>query len=346
MKLNRITWQGLSLGLAILVLAGLLRAVFFHAHLHEPLALENERFYLVQPGQSLSRVVDELAEQGTLEHPFDLRVYARLTGAADRIQAGEYLLAPGLTPLQLLDKLGRGDIHYRQVVIVEGWTAAQALAALHANPYIENTIAEGSPERLREALGLDVHPEGQFFPDTYNFTRGATDRDILLRAHALMQDVLAREWAARAVGLPYDDPYQALVMASLVEKETAAPAERAQIAGVFVRRLQRNMRLQTDPTVIYGLGSRFDGDLTRADLREDNPYNTYVIRGLPPTPIALPGREAIVASLQPAPGAELYFVARGDGTHHFSSTLEEHNAAVQRYQRGSGTAAAGEAGDG
>ena len=346
MKLNA---PRLSLWLAVLLaLAGLLRAVVFYVSLHEPLLLEDERFYLVRPGQSLSRVVGELAEQGVLERPFDLRVYARLSGGADRIQAGEYRLSPGLTPLQLLDKLGRGEVHYRQVVIVEGWTAAQALAALHANPYIENTIPDGAPETLRQALGLDGHPEGRFFPDTYNFTRGASDRDILLRAHALMQDVLAQEWAARDVGLPYADAYQALVMASLVEKETAVPDERAQIAGVFVRRLQRNMRLQTDPTVIYGLGARFDGNLTRADLREDNPYNTYVNRGLPPTPIALPGREAIAASLHPASGGELYFVARGDGTHHFSSTLEEHNAAVQRYQLGSGAAAAvqEEAGDG
>ncbi|MEX2367612.1 MAG: endolytic transglycosylase MltG, partial [Pseudohongiellaceae bacterium] len=190
----------------------------------------------------------------------------------------------------------------------------------------------GILQRDKQAMGIDRHPEGMIFPDTYNFTRGTSDLEILRRANRLLEQVLEQEWQARDVGLPYDGPYQALIMASIIEKETAVAAEREQIAGVFVRRLQRGMRLQTDPTVIYGLGALFDGDLTRADLRRQSPYNTYLNNGLPPTPIALAGREAIAASLHPEQGDTLYFVARGDGSHQFSATLEEHNAAVQRYQ--------------
>lgn len=196
------------------------------------------------------------------------------------------------------------------------------------------TLDADNPQELMALLETDFYPEGLIFPDTYNFSRGTTDREIVLRARALMEEVLDEEWPSRDVGLPYDSPFDALIMASIIEKETALASEREQIAGVFIRRLQRGMRLQTDPTVIYGLGADFNGDLTRANLRQASPYNTYLNAGLPPTPIALPGRESIAASLHPDQGDTLYFVARGDGSHYFSSTLEEHERAVEQYQRG------------
>ena len=192
------------------------------------------------------------------------------------------------------------------------------------------------PLALQTAFGVTEWPEGQFFPDTYNFTRGTTDLQVLQRAQLLMQEVLSSAWATRDAGLPYATPQEALTMASIIEKETAVAEEREQIAGVFIRRLQRNMRLQTDPTVIYGLGTNFDGNLTRAHLESDTPWNTYTRSGLPLTPIALPGRAAVEASLHPDQSENLYFVARGDGTHYFSATLEEHNRAVEQYQSGGG----------
>lgn len=327
----RIDRQRLTLWLYLLVLVGLLRGAFFVYNLQVPLAA-GEGALMVQPGQSLTQVADALAAQGVLRHPFDFLLYARLSGQADSIRAGEYGLTPGMTPRDLLRKLVNGEVLVHQIRILEGWTAAQALAALQANPYIRSTIPAGDAQTLRDALDLETHPEGQFFPDTYNFTRGTTDREILRRAHALMQRVLDEAWRARDVGLPFDTPYDALILASLVEKETGKASERALIAGVFVRRLREGMRLQTDPSVIYGLGVDFDGNLTRAHLGAENPYNTYRNRGLPPTPIALPGREAIAAALHPDDSGALYFVGKGDGSHHFSATLEEHNAAVRRYQ--------------
>lgn len=331
-------------------LAGLLLAVGVAAwtaltahRLQQPLELEEERIHRVRSGQSLNSVLDELQAQGILDHALEVRLFLRFSGRGERIHAGEYRLTPGLTPLALLDKLERGDVYYRSVILVEGWTAIRALKAIQAHPHIESTISAADPEELRLALGLERHPEGLFFPDTYHFTRGTPDREILQRAYAQMQQVLAQEWPDRDVGLPYDSEYEALIMASLVEKETAVAMERRRIAGVFVRRLQQGMRLQTDPTVIYGLGEGYAGNLTRAHLETDTPYNTYLRRGLPPTPIALPGREAIYAALHPEEGQDLYFVSKGDGTHHFSATLEEHNAAVRRYQLGEGGLLPGEA---
>jgi UPF0755 protein len=221
------------------------------------------------------------------------------------------------------------------LTLVEGWTFRQVMEALQADERLEHLIEDPSAEAVMARLGRrGVHPEGRFFPDTYHFTRGSSDLDILKRAHAAMERVLAEEWEARADGLPIESPDEALILASIIEKETGLASERAEIAGVFVRRLRLGMRLQTDPTVIYGLGDDFDGNLRRADLRNDHPYNTYVHAGLPPTPIALPGREAIRAALNPADGETLYFVARGDGSHAFSVTLEEHNRAVRKYQLG------------
>ena len=313
-------------------MTAVLRAVFFYTNLHHNLNLDEPEHYLLSPGQSLTHIAENLEQRGIIRNAFDLRVYARLKGIGHQIRAGEYALSPDMTPLSLLEKLVNGTVIYHQVVFLEGWTAAQAVRALQAHPYIVSTLEADDYQALQRGLGIDEHPEGMFFPDTYNFTRGTGDHEILQRAYRRMQDVLNEEWQRRAVGLPYDTPYDALIMASIVEKETGLDHEREQIAGVFVRRLQSNMRLQTDPSVIYGMGQNFSGGLSRADLRQPTPYNTYTNHGLPPTPIALAGRRSIAASLNPAPGETLYFVARGDGSHQFSATLEEHNAAVRQYQ--------------
>jgi UPF0755 protein len=232
----------------------------------------------------------------------------------------------------VLERLVSGKTIQYPVTLVEGWTFRQAVDHIAEDPRYGDLLGKSDAD-LMAALGRGgEHPEGRFFPDTYAFPRAATGLDVLRRALERMDQVLAEEWAARAPDLPIDSPYEALILASIVEKETGLAEERPAIAGVFTRRLQKGMRLQTDPTVIYGMGERFDGDIRRADLREATPYNTYVITGLPPTPIALPGRAAIHAALNPEPGEALYFVARGDGGHVFSATLEEHNAAVRKYQ--------------
>jgi UPF0755 protein len=229
--------------------------------------------------------------------------------------------------------LAEGRVHQRRFVLLEGWRLADVRAALARAPKLERRPEVQDDAALMAALGRpELAPEGRFFPDSYDYAAGDSDLDLLARAFARMETVLAEEWADRLGGLPLADPHEALVLASLIEKETGVVAERALIGGVFTRRLERGMRLQTDPSVIYGLGADFDGNLTRADLRTPHPWNTYVHRGLPPTPIAMPGRAAIRAALRPAEGDALYFVARGDGSSEFSATLEAHNAAVRRFQ--------------
>lgn len=314
------------------ILAGGLGAYGYH-WLHSPLALPQDGLrYELSRGETLGHLTSALATQGVLRHPRALRLYARLSGQT-RVHAGEYHLHRGLTPLTLLAKLNVGDVVLHQVTLIEGWTYAQALAALHAEETIVAELKGLSLEQQLARLGLEVeHPEGWFFPDTYRFPRGTTDVEILRRAHRVMREELERLWSQRVDGLPYETPYEALIMASLIERETGAPWEREEIAGVFVRRLKRGMRLQTDPTVIYGMGERYEGRLTRRDLRTPTPYNTYTNAGLPPTPIALPGRGALAAAVNPAPGTALYFVAKGDGTHVFSDTLDAHNKAVREYQ--------------
>jgi len=262
-----------------------------------------------------------------------LRLLARWNGQAAKLKAGEYWLAPGTTPPQFLDQLVAGRVKVYSLTIVEGWTFRQMLRAIHVHDAIRQTLAGlGGDEIMDRLQRPGEHPEGHFLPETYRFPRGTTDLEVLRWAYAGMDKVLAKAWSGRAEGLPLGSPYQALILASLVEKETALPAERPVIAGVFLRRLAIGMKLQTDPTVIYGLGEAFDGDIRRADLIRDTPYNTYTRDGLPPTPICLPGRASIQAAVNPAAGDSLYFVARGDGSHQFSRTLSEHNAAVRRYQ--------------
>ena len=291
--------------------------------------------YEVPPGASFAAVVDDLVARGIVSSPFFLHLEARRTGEAARIKAGEFLLPAGLTTRELLDVLVEGEAILHAFTIVEGWTFRELMDAVAADPRLSHRLPDHGPETVMAALGrAGEHPEGRFLPETYRFPKGTTDVDFLARAYEAMTRVLAEEWAKRAEGLPYETPYEALVMASIVERETGLAAERERVAGVFVRRLEKGMRLQTDPTVIYGMGDAFDGNLRRVDLRNDTPYNTYTRHGLPPTPIALPGRAAIHAALHPAPGDALYFVSRGDGSHHFSATLREHQNAVNRYQRG------------
>lgn len=289
----------------------------------------------IPPGTGLRQLARELSERGWIEHPWLFIALAYQHEAQRNIRAGEYAVTPEMRPPELLALFVSGRSIEFPVTIIEGQTFRDALAAVaDAGPFTIELAELDLPE-IMTRLGIDAdHPEGWLFPDTYRFPRHTTDTRILRRAHERMQQVLAEEWDERQPGLPYASPYEALIMASIIEKETGAPQERAAIAGVFVRRLEKGMRLQTDPTVIYGLGDDFDGTIRRSDLNRPTPYNTYVIFGLPPTPIALPGRAAIHAALNPADGDALYFVSRRDGTHHFSATLAEHNCAVRHYLRG------------
>lgn len=306
--------------------------------LHAPLKIDTTETLVIEAGTSLRALARQLVERGWLEHPYYLRFHARRGGNGGRIQSGEYAVEPGTTPVQLLDKLVAGRVIQHTLTIVEGWTYRDMLQAVRRHERLKQTLPESlidDPKGLMQALDREgEHPEGRFYPDTYHFPSGTTDVEFLRRACDTMQKILAAEWEQRAADLPYENPYEALIMASIIEKETAVPSERADIAGVFVRRLQKGMKLQTDPTVIYALGQGYDGNIRRRDLQVDSPYNTYAHTGLPPTPIALPGRESIHAALHPAPGKTLYFVSRGDGSHYFSETLKEHNRAVAKYQLG------------
>ncbi len=289
--------------------------------------------YAIERGSSFRKVSYDLSEKGVLKEPRYLAWSARWTGKADRIQAGEYYIPPGTTAEELLDLFVQGKVVQHSITLVEGWTFRQMMDAINRDKELAHTVQGLSDDEIMERLGYpDVHPEGRFLPETYQFPSGTSDLDVLRRAYRDMQTLLIAEWARRDGGLPYKTPEDALIMASIIEKETGRADERGRIAGVFVRRLKRNMRLQTDPTVIYGLGEAFDGNLRRRDLERDTPYNTYRRKGLPPTPIAMPGAESILAALHPESGEELYFVAKGDGSHHFSSSFREHRQAVVKYQ--------------
>ena len=287
----------------------------------------------ILPGESLRKVAERFEATGLLRRASDLFLYARLEGAAGEMRAGEYRVEPGTTVAGLLALIRSGKVVMHSLTLVEGWTFAQALAAVAQEPDLQHTLPTGGGQTLMERLGEHgTYPEGLFFPETYEFPRGTSDVAFLKRARESLRQHLDQAWQDRDPGLPYKSAYEALIMASLIEKETAQASERPEIAGVFVRRLKKGMKLQTDPTVIYGLGDRYNGDITFKDLRLDTPYNTYTRNGLPPTPICLPSLASIAAALHPAPGDALYFVARGDGTHQFSATLVEQNAAVRKYQ--------------
>lgn len=299
-----------------------------------PLNLPEEGMvYGVPMGFGTQQIARDLHAREILSEPLYFRLLVRQRGLGRKLRAGEYRLSPGLTANGLIDVLVSGKPVEYALTLVEGWTFKQFRSAMRADPILVQTLGELTDDEVMIRLGLDgQHPEGRFFPDTYRFPRGTEDIEVLQRAYRRMEQVLDRVWQERHSDLPIDGPYQAQILASIVEKETGAAEERAEIAGVFVRRLRLGMKMQTDPTVIYGMGERFDGNLRRRDLREDTPYNTYVHHGLPPTPIAMPGEDALRAAVQPAEGKALYFVSRGDGTHKFSNSLKEHNAAVRRYQ--------------
>jgi len=316
----------LFVGLALYVSAAADR------HIH----IDGERLvYEVPRGGNVNSIMSDLDRRGILTAPVTaIRVYARATRFMGQIKAGEYELSGDMTASSLLRLFRSGKVIQRQITFVEGWTFRDWRDALRQQEALEHTLDPVSDDDVMELLGAPgVYPEGQFFPDTYHYTRGETDLSILARAHQRLEDTLQREWDRGWHPSVLPTPYEALILASIVEKESGHPADRPKIARVFINRLAANMRLQSDPTIIYGLKD-FAGNLTRADLADKSPYNTYVVRGLPPTPICNPGVDAIVATLNPDPGNYLYFVARGDGTSEFSETLEAHNAAVARFQKG------------
>jgi UPF0755 protein len=318
------------------LMAGLLVAFVAwqqHSALEQPLNLSDELMLEVSAGATPGGVLNRLQADGVLQDALWLRLYWRFNLRGQPLHSGEYRLTPELSVRDMLGLWRRGEVVQYSLTLVEGWSFRQVRTALERQSKLELTLTGLSDAQLMARLGYPgVNPEGRFFPDTYRFVRGMSDLDLLKQAYVRLEQVLAEEWQGRADGLPYKAPYDALIMASIIEKETGVPEERGEIAGVFVRRLRIGMRLQTDPTVIYGLGERYNGKLTRAHLREATAYNTYVIDGMPPTPIAMVGREAINAALHPVAGKSLYFVARGDGSHVFSNSLEAHNRAVREYQ--------------
>ncbi|WP_240183504.1 endolytic transglycosylase MltG [Arenimonas caeni] len=300
-----------------------------------PLALAgSERILTVERGDGFTDILGKLRELGVDEgHDLEWKLLAQEMGVLSRLQVGDYSIRHGITPSQLLRKLERGDVIHYRFTIVEGWNLRELRAALAADERVVQTLHELDDAALMKALGRDgLHPEGRFLPETYHYTRGMSDVDLLRRAMLAMDKALAEAWEGREDGLPIETPDELLTLASIIEKETGKASERPEIAGVFVRRLRLGMRLQTDPTVIYGMGSAYDGNIRRRDLTTDTPYNTYTRGGLPPTPIAMPGRAALEAAAHPLPGNTLYFVSRGDGSHVFSASLAEHNRAVACHQ--------------
>lgn len=300
----------------------------------QPLTLPTESVdFRVPPGSSVRAALRQMNAAGLNLQPELARLGIRLLGAGGQIKAGAYEVKQGATPLDVLTMLKNGDVALVELRFPEGWTFWQWKQYLAKQPGITHSLAGLSDRDILQKIGAtESHPEGLFFPDTYKVDKLSSDLELLTRAYRLGQEQLSKAWAQRADGLPYKTPYEALIMASIVEKETGSPADRTRVAAVFVNRLKIGMRLQTDPTVIYGLGQRFDGNLRKKDLLADTPYNSYTRAGLPPSPIAMPGTASIQAALHPAPEEVFYFVARGDGSSQFSRTLDEHNQAVVRYQ--------------
>lgn len=320
--------------LGVLALAGLGAAGWWWVE--RPLGLPAPSVDLtIEPGTTPRAIAQAAADAGVKAPPQLLYFWFRASGKARQMRAGSYELERGVTPRLLLDMLVRGEEATRSVVLVEGWNFRQVRAALAKAEQLKPDSAGRSDEELMASLGRPGQaPEGRFFPDTYTYSKGSSDIALLQRAMRLMDKKLEAAWAARASDLPLKTPDEALILASIVEKETGKPQDRPEVAAVFVNRLRIGMPLQTDPTVIYGLGEHFDGNLRKRDLQADTPWNTYTRNGLPPTPIAMPGKASLLAAVQPAASKSLYFVSRGDGTSQFSSSLDEHNRAVNRYQRG------------
>lgn len=337
-KIDRPRRRGWGALISILLLAAIVAAAWFYAEwdrfTNAPLAQTGEVTIDVPPGSSFNAIVRTVKQAGLSQAP-DLywRALSERMRVTGKLHAGEYAVPPGTTPRTLLQRMADGDVLQHRVTIVEGWTFKQMRAAVAQRADLAQTVTTLSDDELMQRLGAGGQmPEGRFLPETYTFTRGDSDLDIYRRAHAAMAKTLDEVWATRAPDLPIDTPYEALTLASIIERETGKASERPEIAGVFVRRLKIGMRLATDPTVIYGLGASFDGNLRRRDLETDTPYNTYTRAGLPPTPIALPGKAALVAAVHPNEGKSLYFVARGDGSHEFTDNLEAHNRAVAKFQ--------------
>lgn len=305
-----------------------------------PISLEEEVMeFDIRAGSSLRKVSEQLVNQGALNESLSFMVLVRLMGKAGEVKAGNYLIENGTTPYDLFVTITSGKTTQASITFIEGWTFRQMREVMMKNESIKHITIAYTDEQILENIGAsETHPEGLFFPDTYYFSKGMTDQDILKRAYLAMQSRLTEAWEKREAGLPYINPYEALIMASIIEKETGRADERKTIAGVFANRMRIGMRLQTDPTVIYGMGENFGGNIRRKDLQIDTPYNTYTRGGLPPTPIAMPSLASIEAALNPAKTKALYFVGKGDGSHAFSSTLAEHNRAVVKYQlrRGQG----------
>ena len=327
----------LRIGLALALLALLAVTILVSSArdaLNNPLDLNADPgVFEVQQGDGLIRVLNTLESEGLIDCAFKIRVGLRLSTKDLVLKRGKYQLFAGETVLQLLERMDRNDVILYPITIPEGVTFSWFLTTLWERPEVTRVLESAHDERLLNLIKPHASPEGLFLPETYLIQSGDTDLDVLIRARAAMQDALMSAWSERTKNPQLIEPYKALILASIVEKETGVASERAEIAGVFTRRLSLGMRLQTDPTVIYGLGAEFDGNLTRRHLRDDdNEFNTYRITGLPPTPIALPGKEAIVASLNPKDGDAMYFVAKGDGSHAFSRTLSEHEENVRRYQ--------------
>jgi UPF0755 protein len=301
--------------------------------LQTPLTVKQNERFSITPGSSIHSVASKLHARGILAHPNFFVLLAFLEGNTKHIKAGEYQIEPGTTPKKLLIKLVKGQVLLHPLTIVEGWTLKQVLLTTAANPYLVHTVHTVNLDILSQKLGnQEDNLEGFLYPDTYLFAAGVNDIVILHHAFSTMQRYLDKAWQQRAAGLPYQNTYQALIVASLIEKETARPEERAKIAGVIIRRLQKHMLLQIDASVIYGLGELYTGKLTASDLKKENPYNTYLRKGLPPTPIAMPSSSSIQAALHPALGDELYYVAKGDGSHEFTNTLTDHHKAIQQYR--------------
>jgi UPF0755 protein len=289
--------------------------------------------YHLQAGTSLRGLAEDLQQKEIIQKPILLEILARWSGKAGQLKAGEYYLPAHTTPTGLLQILSSARVVQHPLTIIEGWTFKQLMGAVRANPVLIKTLDELDGEEIMARLGYEnEHPEGRFYPDTYHFPKGTTDVEFLQRAYRRMQKTLQEAWTKRSSDLPLKSSYEALILASIIERETGLPHERREIAGVFIRRLKRGMLLQTDPTVIYGMGEGYDGNIRKRDLTRDTPYNTYTRKGLTPTPIAMPSGAAIEAALNPKAGKSLYFVATGEGGHYFSETLKEHNNAVRKYQ--------------
>lgn len=320
----------------LVFLAAVAAAAGLYYWAHQPIidAQQAAIDFTIEPGSGLKGTAQQIAKSGVPMNSLLFALTARLTGKAARLKAGNYSLKPGTTPLRLVDQLARGEFAQESLTIIEGWTFKQMRQAIADHPALKHDTVQMSERELLEKIAPEYKvAEGLFFPDTYRFAKGASELQVYKQAHAAMMKRLNEAWAARDLSLPYKRPYDALTMASIVEKETGQASERAMIAGVFINRLKTGMLLQTDPTVIYGMGDSYKGNIRKRDLETDTPYNTYKRAGLPPSPIALPGAAALKAALNPARTDAVYFVSRGDGSSHFSNNLTDHNRAVNKYQR-------------